>query len=363
MAAKRTGKRYRADGFDTLGDLGFEAGDALGLEGIPSQGDDELYGLQEMNDSINYDPFVEQKSNVVESEKNIPLIALEVEGVFIELVCRSQLSFLLKLSGNLAGSYQVRDTSYVDKVEYLGMIIDEYHPFFFTEDYLLALDFNPALKYYAKMVQEWGEGSLVSVEGDLEVRCSKSQFDSLINMKDFKKDLEDISPLVNIVYALRSQFYPNVVAPVHSSKLNSRFATDIEIDRVEFEAGLDVDENGFFNQIVDSKKKSTKKKGGRISLASTIAEDLGLVGGEDLTPVDNDAFSMQDCSNSSIAEHYLEQGHSKSATQAYLASQGLSDRRIKEVLGIYSYLARKKVEKEVSGCGRESTGNADFNFR
>lgn len=260
-------------------------------------------------------------------------VAEEIEDLFISLLAKEDVESILALTGETPFA-----TDVISEEFFRG----------FAGNYAEAVFFNPAIKWYAKLLKLLPEHKFYVDGNSLKLRISPQFFKKTIYpfLGDFKIGLRESSPIVNLIY--------NLAENLKDSEVNDRLKTLLESQKVREsdEKGLDAGSINFEENMMD------------VSTAQVdLTVDEDEMGGPSVDFTDTHIINikLQDLANKTIAQYFIENGiDDQEAIVEKLAGEGFPRSRIHEILGIINYMhLEDSLPRQV---GSRGAGNIDFNF-
>ena len=152
----------------------------------PFDVEDNLLDMDESNPNIDEDfTTLEYEDNEVDIDsplqsKSQEQIAEDVEDIFISLLTQNDINTILVLTGETPQSNIVSEDFYAS----------------FISDYAQAVLFNPALKWYPKLLKMLPEGKFFIDGNALRLKITPQFFKKTLYpfLGDFKADLREESP-------------------------------------------------------------------------------------------------------------------------------------------------------------------------
>lgn len=270
-----------------------------------------------------FDPFApehDQTLRALDSERQAGDGARAVEDTFLNLLETAQRQQILVLTG------QAPVTSRIDEsMQNFGQL------------YSKALAFNPALRWYPKLVSSLKETEFgVDAEG-LFLDISDVRFSLLIGqfISDFPENLRDLSEIVNLVrnaYDAAQAASDAAIAARKGSGQEAkarREASDLDATALDFSIhGL---EDGF-DTVAELEGLDLRS----LDQGQKPKPSLNL----DVIPEKTDALQLniRDFSNRALAEFLIIEDADPETAENLLREEGFDRTRMQHVLGIYNYL-------------------------
>lgn len=281
----------------------------------------------EYGDEINIDSPIREKSQ--------EQVAEEIEDLFLSLLSKEDIDSILALTG---------ETSFATD------IISEEFFRGFTGNYAQAILFNPAIKWYAKLLKLLPENKFMVDGNSLKLKISPQFFKKTIYpfLGDFKIGLREFSPIVNLIYNVAENLKDKEIEDKLKMLLDSQKAHMSE------EEGLNPGSLEFDERMLDTE----------VINADLNIEDDDSMGDTSIDFTDNSSINikLQDLANKTIAQYLVE---NKIVDQveiiSRLSSEGFPRRRINEIIGIVRYMVLE--DSLPSQKGNRGAGDVNFNFR
>ena len=267
-------------------------------------------------------------------EKRSEQIASENEDMFIDLLGQEDIESILALTG---------------ETPYATDVISEEFFRGFTGNYSQAVLYNPAIRWYAKLLKLLPENKLYVEGGSLKLKISPQFFKKTIYpfLGDFKIGLREFSPLVNLIY--------NVAESLKDKEVEDKMQMILDSQKAHLseEEGLNPGSLDFEENMLDTESVS----------ADLHVDEDDSMGSPSVDESDNPIINirLQDLANKTIAQYFIEH---KIIDQAVivnkLSSEGFPRARINEILGIVKYM---NLEDSLPRqAGNRGAGNINFNF-
>lgn len=267
-------------------------------------------------------------------EKSQEQIAEEIEDLFISLLSKEDVESILALTG---------------ETPYATDIISEEFFRGFSGNYSQAVLFNPAIRWYAKLLKLLPENKFVVEGNSLKLKISPQFFKKTIYpfLGDFKIGLRESSPIVNLVYNLAENLKDKEV----QDKLE--MLIDSQKSHMSEEEGLNPGALEFEERMLDTE----------VVNADLEVEDDDSMGGTSVDFTDNPPINikLQDLASKTIAQYLVENGIvDQVEIISRLSSEGFPRRRINEILGIIKFMVLQDSLPRQEG--NRGAGNINFNF-
>jgi hypothetical protein len=267
-------------------------------------------------------------------EKSQEQIAEEIEDMFISLLNQEDVESILALTG---------------ETPYATDVISEDYFRGFTGNYSQALLFNPAIKWYAKLLKLLPENKFCVDGGSLKLKISPQFFKKTIYpfMGDFKIGLRETSPIVNLIYNLAESLKDQDVEDkmkmiLDSQKSHSSDGDDLNAGDLNFEENmLDIE---------------------TVNADLDVDEDDSMGGtGVDFNNNHSINIRLQDLANKTIAQYFIEnEVTDKVDIVAKLSDEGFSKSRMNEIIGIINYMILEDSLPRQQG--ERGAGNINFRY-
>lgn len=303
---------------------------------------ENLLGLQNDPPNISED-FMKSEYGDDEIDISAPVkyrskeeIAADVEDAFLSLLGDADYNTILAIGGECINPTEVvSEESIVE----------------FQQAYSQAVLFNPAIKWYPKLVKMLPNGKFRVESGQLMLGIKPQFFKKTILpfLGDFRYELREDSPIVELIYGLAER--------IKDGDLENNMSQVLEQakQRSLVEPGLVIGELDFSDQQMDTTNVSSE------------VEDTDSLGGSSINfnntkPID---ISLQDLASKTIAEYLIEKGVTEQAAMEILLNEeGFTKQRINEITTIVRHMIlNKTIEKHGNIRGNRGSGNVDFNFR
>jgi len=208
---------------------------------------------------------------------------------------------------------------------------------FSPEKYLIALSYNPALKWYSKFVLLF-KSQFKATAGSLTLTTFPAMFQKLILpfIRDFKPELREESSIVDLVLTMEDQI--NFSKAVSTKKNLSQSINKTPVPTADFNPDNieDLSEYGA-GDLPDL--DSFHESDGQVENDMGIDDNpLGFSGiSSDLDNQEEMHISLNDLSIAKIAEFCHQQKWTPDQITSNLQKDGFNSRRISEVLSIVKY--------------------------
>jgi len=219
----------------------------------------------------------------------------------------------------------------------------------FGSSYSQAVLHNPALKWYAKLISILPERKFNFSGAQLNLKMGLNLFNKTIFpfFNDFKVELRDESPIVDLVYSLAESLKEKDT----SDKLKQ--VLDLKTGRENIEIGLEVEE-----MEVDQLDGIDELREADLQIEENIFNTDEV---KDRVPKIN--ISLFDLSNKHIAEYFIEEDSIEvDDIRNKLNEEGFQKSRVNEIIGIYKYIKldgslSKRIKPE-----ENNLGDVEFGF-
>jgi len=281
----------------------------------------------EYGDEINIDSPIREKSPEQLSE--------EIEDLFISLLAQDDINTILALTGESPYA-----TDVVSEDFFKG----------FTGSYMQAVLFNPAIKWYSKLLKMLPEGKFAIEGGNLKLKISPQFFKKTLYpfLGDFKIGLREDSPIVNLIYNLAESVKDKSVQD------NLDILNQTQKSRSLEEDGLNPGSMDFQDSMLDTQSVE----------ADLTLDDSDSLGGTSFDFTDNNSINikLQDLANKTISQYLIEHNVvDQEMIVNKLSEEGFPRRRIHEILGIMNYmLLEDSLPRQM---GNKGGGNIEFSYR
>jgi hypothetical protein len=268
-------------------------------------------------------------------EKSPEQISGEIEDLFISLLDKGDVESILALTGETPFA-----TDVVSEEFFRG----------FTGSYAQAMLFNPAVKWYAKLLKMLPEGKFSVEKNNLKLKISPQFFKKTIYpfMGDFKIGLRDVSPIVNLIYNIAESLKDKDV----SDKM--QMIIDSQKSHMSDEEGLNAGNLDFEENMLDVSSVN----------ADLQVDDDDATGGTGVDFDNNPTINirLQDLANKTIAQFFIENNITDSVDiVSKLSEEGFNRARINEIIGIVRYMIlQDSLPRQI---GNKGAGNTNFNFK
>jgi hypothetical protein len=266
-------------------------------------------------------------------EKSQEQLAIEVEDLFLDLLERKDNTTIFALTGETPLATEIVSEEY-----FRG----------FSGIYSRAILYNPALRWYSKLLKFLKEDKFFVDNKSLRLKINSKMFKKIIFpfMGDFKVELRDSSPIVDLIYSLASSINDLEV----QKKLN--MIKDSQKVNSPEENGLNPSALDFPESLMDIE----------VIQADIEPEDSDSLGGGSFDFKDNPITSIkfQDLANKSVAQYLIENNISDhNAIVNKLSEERFPKSRIHEILGIVKYInLQDSLPRQIG-----NKGNGDTNFK
>lgn len=294
--------------------------------------DDEDVNLVDNFMQIEYGDEIDIDSPL--KEKNQEQVAEEIEDLFISLLDKGDVESILALTGETPFATDVVSEEFLRG---------------FTGNYSQAVLFNPAVRWYAKLLKLLPENKFSVEKNTLKLKISPQFFKKTIYpfMGDFKIGLRESSPIVNLVYNIAESLNDSEIADKLKMLLDSQKAHMSE------EEGLNPGKLDFEENMLDVSAVGSNLQ---------VDEDDSM-GNSSVDFTDNPSINikLQDLANKTIAQYFVENGVEDASTiVGKLSDEGFPRARINEILGIIKYMQlQDALPRQV---GNRGAGSVNFKF-
>ena len=242
----------------------------------------------ECGDEINIDSPIKEKSQ--------DQIASEIEDLFLSLLAQADYETLLALTGDSPYA-----TDIVSEDFFRG----------FSGNYSRAVLYNPALRWYSKLLKLLPEGKFSIEGGSLKLKISPQFFKKTVYpfFGDFKLGLRESSPIIDLMYSLAESIKDKDV----QTKLNM-LSESQRIHRPD-EEGFNPGEVNFEENMMNPIVKESDLR----------LDDSDSMGGTSVDFNNNPSINikLQDLANKTIAQYLLENNITdQSAIASKLTEEG-----------------------------------------
>lgn len=218
----------------------------------------------------------------------------------------------------------------------------------FSSSYSQAVLYNPALKWYAKLVNILPENKFNFSGGQLNLKMGLTLFNKIVFpfFNDFKVELREESPIIDLIYSLAESLKEKDL----SDKIKN--VLDLTEKRENIDEGLEI-ASMEVDQLdgVDEIQRAELR----------IEEGLFNEEVKDKHPKIN--ISLGDLSNKHLAEYFIEDNNiDNEDIRSKLVEEGFTKQRVNEIMGIYKYL---KLNSNISNKVKPKSsklGDIEFNF-
>lgn len=267
-------------------------------------------------------------------EKSQEQVAEEIEDMFIALLGQEDVDSILALTG---------------ETPYATDVISEDYFRGFTGNYSQALLYNPAIKWYSKLLKLLPDDKFYVDGGSLKLKMSPQFFKKTIYpfMGDFKIGLRESSPIVNLIYNL-------------AESLNDKDVEDKMKMILESQKSHSSDEEGLNAGVLNFEENMLDV--GTVNADLNVEEDDSM-GGTSVDFSNNPTINikLQDLANKTIAQHFIENNVlDKVEIVSKLSEEGFNRARINEIIGIINYMILEDSLPRQQG--NRGAGNINFKF-
>lgn len=305
----------------------------------PYKVEDNLFDFNEENPNIVEDFMKTEYGDELDvnsplKEKSQEQISEEIEDMFLSLLSQEDVETILALTG---------------ETPYATDVVSEEFFRGFTGNYSQAVLFNPAIKWYAKLLKLLPENKFNVESGSLKLKISPQFFKKTIYpfLGDFKIGLRESSPIVNLIY--------NVAESLQDTEVENKIKMllDSQKIRTSEEEGLNPGSLQFEESMLDTET---------VKADLTVDEDDSM-GGTSVDFTDNPAITikLQDLASKTIAKYFIDNNIIDSVDIVKkLSDEGFARARINEILGIVKYMVLEdSLPKQI---GNRGAGNVNFKF-
>lgn len=267
-------------------------------------------------------------------EKSQEQVAEEIEDMFIALLGQEDVESILALTG---------------ETPYATDVISEDYFRGFTGNYSQALLYNPAIKWYSKLLKLLPDNKFYMDGGNLKLKMSPQFFKKTIYpfMGDFKIGLRESSPIVNLIYNLTESLNDKDVEDKMKMILESQKSHPSD------DEGLNAGVLNFEENMLDVETVN----------ADLDVEEDDSMGGTSVDFNNNPTINikLQDLANKTIAKHFIENGITDRVDIiGKLSDEGFNRARMNEIVGIVNYMVLEDSLPRQQG--NRGAGNINFKF-
>lgn len=310
--------------------------EVIDLEGSPEQIiGDETFGEFQAEDDYEF-------STVIKAEDYD--VAQEVENALLYLIGKGDSDLVLQISGEIPNK----------RVE-ISQDLDNS----ISKKYARAVQYNPALKWYSKILR-LTEGRGLSVkDGNLSLRMSRKDFKTTIqpHMSDFAKQYEDESEIVSLV---RNMYASIVGEDWNEGKRNRKHQeltnrTKAE-DDLDINPDIDQDEDDYdYSEMLYQKGLDVEE-----GPLETFDMDDNRVGEKKECKLD---ISLQDFGIKAIAEFFHEnEMNNYEEIRDIMQNEGFNREKQNQVMSILRYLNVNKGIESIKPKANKSPESTNFKF-
>jgi hypothetical protein len=320
--------------YDEL-DLNFESFENFDNEDFPEENVIGIQDTDEIGDGFMHDMAVDETEIQVGlpiKNKSVEEVAKDVEDVLISFLDEER-DVIPVLVGDIPNVQGELPSNTVNS---------------FSSSYSQAVLHNPALKWYAKLVNILPENKFNFSGAQLNLKMGLDLFNKIVFpfFNDFKVELREESPIIDLVYSLAESLKEKDLSNKIKDVLNLTEKRENTEEGLEI-ASLEVDQLDGVDEIQKAELR--------------LEERLFNDEVKDKHPKIN--ISLGDLSNKHLAEYFVEDdGVDKEDIKSKLTEEGFSKQRINEILGIYKYI---KLNKNISNKIKPKSnklGDTEFNF-
>lgn len=276
--------------------------------------------------------------------RSVPDTAMLVEDQLLEMLENNDRDLLLTMTGekpSLLGQHEPGALGH------------------FASDYAIAVEYNPAIKWYAKLCAMSAPEQFCVQQGTLSLAMPPKKFQKVLQpfLGDFDETHVEDSPIVAVVRNLAQAMGVKLleqgkatVARTQKRSTAAREESDLDLAAVDFSDNQWVDESITADLGIDE---------------DVFGEAVDLTdSGTPLTTASRFKLSLADLSNKAIMEHCLSNYDCSNinAVSEELLDQGLEPARVNEITGMLRYRTAHSKTARVQPSGNRGAGSIDFPF-
>jgi hypothetical protein len=227
----------------------------------------------------------------------------------------------------------------------------------FISQYGQAVLYNPAIKWYSKLVNVLPEEKFNYSSGQLNLKMGFDLFNKIIYpfFNDFMSELRDESLIVDVMYSLAEALFN-----LNKDDKLKRVLDFNKSEEASEEGDLKVSEINVLDSLIDSEEDIKEAD-------ALLRIEPDAINFEEVKDINrsNLKISLSDLSNKYIAEYFIEENSSAHDIASRLSEEGFKKQRINEIVGIYNFIKLEgnlKSRLKPKSNKNLGVGDTDFGF-